>query len=67
MEVAETRSGAGLIVDSGIIPVLPETSELKVDSKAEMADWEIPSPSIFALHASNDAIVAYPFVFNSAA
>jgi hypothetical protein len=36
------------MVDSGIKPVAPETSEVKVDSKAEMADGAIPAPSILA-------------------
>jgi hypothetical protein len=43
-----TRSGAGEIVDSGIMPVFPDTNELKVDSKAEMAEGEMPSASILA-------------------
>mmetsp|Transcript_4943 Transcript_4943/g.6811 ORF Transcript_4943/g.6811 Transcript_4943/m.6811 type:complete len:236 (-) Transcript_4943:100-807(-) len=58
MESAETRSGEGVIVDSGIIPVLPDTRELKVDSKALIADWEISSFSILALHASKEAMIA---------
>lgn len=35
------------MVLSGMRPVLPETNELKVDSKAEMADGAQPSASIF--------------------
>jgi hypothetical protein len=31
-----------------MMPVFPETRELKVDSKAEMADWAMPSASILA-------------------
>jgi hypothetical protein len=36
------------MVDSGMIPVFPETRELNVDSKAEIADWAMPSASILA-------------------
>ena len=48
MESACTRSGAGEMVDSGMIPVFPDTRELKVDSNAEMADEAIPSASILS-------------------
>jgi hypothetical protein len=34
------------MVDSGIIPVFPETRDLKVDSKAAIADGAIPSATI---------------------
>lgn len=45
---ALARSGDGEMVDSGIIPVFPDTSELKVDSNAEIAEGAIPSASILA-------------------
>lgn len=47
MESVCTSPGTGVIVDSGMKPVLPETRELKEDSKAEMADWAMPSAIIF--------------------
>ena len=40
------RSGAGEIVDSGIIPVAPDWREEKVDSKALIAEGAIPSATI---------------------
>ena len=42
-----SKDGTGVIVDSGMIPVAPEANELKLDSKAEIAEGETPSASIF--------------------
>ena len=50
MESVCTRPGTGVMVDSGMNPVLPDTRELKDDSKAEMADWAMPSATIFACY-----------------
>jgi hypothetical protein len=46
MESVCTSSGTGAMVDSGMKPVFPETKELNEDSKAEMADWAMPSFTI---------------------
>jgi len=62
IEVALTRSGDGVMVDSGMIPVLPDTRDLKVDSKAEIADEAIPSASILVLMGSKDAMVMVRFI-----
>ena len=51
------KVGHGLMVDSGIIPSLPDRRELNDDSKAAIAGGERPSCIILARHGSNEAMV----------
>jgi len=64
MESACTRSGAGEMVDSGMIPVFPDTRELKVDSNAEMADEAIPSASILSWGYHTSRVIEIDCILN---
>lgn len=50
---ARSKSGTGEISPSGIIPVEPDSRELNVDSKAEIAEGAMPSASILACWSSS--------------